>query len=89
MRPNKLLERHGGSSCPSQIVGAGKRAIAVISTVARIHVPFVIRGRIDADASRNPPNLTVKLEGKAMDLAAAKLPIKTKFATRFGQEKSA
>jgi ribosomal protein L16/L10AE len=26
---------------------------------------------------------------KAMDLAAAKLPIKTKFATRFGQEKTA
>jgi large subunit ribosomal protein L16 len=25
---------------------------------------------------------------KAMDLAAAKLPIKTKFATRFGQEKA-
>ena len=43
-----------------------------------------------------PGRIMFEMEGvtevearKAMDLAAAKLPIKTKFATRFGQEKSA
>ena len=43
-----------------------------------------------------PGRILFEMEGvsevearKAMDLAAAKLPIKTKFATRFGQEKTA
>jgi large subunit ribosomal protein L16 len=43
-----------------------------------------------------PGRIMFEMEGvsevearKAMDLAAAKLPIKTKFATRFGQEKTA
>ena len=42
-----------------------------------------------------PGRIMFEMEGvsevearKAMDLAAAKLPIKTKFATRFGQEKA-
>ncbi len=42
-----------------------------------------------------PGKILFEMEGvtevdarKAMDLAAAKLPIKTKFATRFAQEKA-
>jgi large subunit ribosomal protein L16 len=42
-----------------------------------------------------PGRILFEMEGvsevearKAMNLAAAKLPIKTKFATRFGQEKT-
>ena len=42
-----------------------------------------------------PGRIMFEMEGvtevearKAMDLAAAKLPIKTKFATRFGQERA-